>query len=83
MSITHNEKRIHLLNVPSSCISAQSETQILSIKDECTYRFSNFLIIVLCNTFANCCVAKTEGCLLSDSIAAPLSVLGDFLSNNL
>ena len=29
-------------------------TQILSLKDEYTFHFSNFLIIGLCNCFANC-----------------------------
>ena len=38
MSITHNKKGINLLNLPNKCISAKSATEILSIKDECTYR---------------------------------------------
>ena len=42
ISITHNRKRI-LLSTP----------QILSVKDKCTFRYSNFVIIDLCNYSAN------------------------------
>ena len=48
--ITHNEKQIPLLNLLISCIPARSATQILSIKGQCTFRFSNFLIIALCSS---------------------------------
>ena len=34
-------------------ISTRSAPQIMSIKDECTFLFSNFLIIGLCNSSAN------------------------------
>ena len=50
--ITHNKNRIALLNVLINFISARSAPQILSIKDECAFRFSNFLIIDLCNSSA-------------------------------
>ena len=36
-----------------NCISAGSAPQILSIKDECTFLFLNFLIIGLCNSSTN------------------------------
>ena len=42
ISITHNKKRIPLLNLLINCISARSEPQILSIKDECTFVFVIF-----------------------------------------
>ena len=32
---------------------ARSEPEILPIKGECTFLFSNFLTIVLCNSSAN------------------------------
>ena len=42
-----------MLNLFISCISAKSGPQILSIKYECIFLFSNFLIIDLCNSSAN------------------------------
>ena len=53
ISITHNKKRIHLLNLLISCISARSVPQTLSIKAECTFLFSNLQIIGSCNSSAN------------------------------
>ena len=53
-SIVHNKKRILLLNLLINCISARSASQILCIKVHYTFRFSNFLIIALCNSSANC-----------------------------
>ena len=58
ISITHNKKRIPILNFLIHCISARyikHETpQILSIKDDCTSLFLNCLTIGFCNSFANC-----------------------------
>ena len=53
ISITHNKKRTLLLILLFDCISARSALQILSVKGECTFGLSNFLIIGLCNTSAN------------------------------
>ena len=53
MSITHNKNLNPLLNLLINCISARSAPQIFSIKDECTFHFSNFLIITLCCSSAN------------------------------
>ena len=53
MSITHNKNLNRSLNLLGNCISARSAPQILSIKGECTFLFSNFLIIGLCNSSAN------------------------------
>ena len=53
MSITHNRNLNPILNLLINCISARSTLQILSIKDECTFFFSNFQIIGLCNSCAN------------------------------
>ena len=50
--ITHNKKRILLLNVLINCISAKSAPQIWSIKNECSF-FLHFLIIDLLNSLAN------------------------------
>ena len=51
MSTTYNKNLNSLLNFLIHCIHATSAPQILSIK-ECTFLFSNFLIINLCNSFA-------------------------------
>ena len=45
--MTHNEKQNPLLYLFITCISTRSATQILSLKDECKFRFSNFLVIGL------------------------------------
>ena len=47
--ITHNKKQTHLLNLLINSILARSGPQMVSMKDECTFRFSDFLIIFLCN----------------------------------
>ena len=43
MSIAHNKNPIPLLNFLNKYISAKSTVQTLSIKYECTFRFSNFV----------------------------------------
>ena len=48
-----------LSNLHSNWILAQSATQILSIKGECTFYFSNFLIIGLCNSSADSMFSET------------------------
>ena len=53
MSITHNKNLNPLLNLLINCISTRSAPQILPIKGECTFLLLNFLIIGLCNYFAN------------------------------
>ena len=52
--ITHNKKRIPILNLLINCKLAKSAHEILSIKDERYFRFSNFLIIGLYNSSTNC-----------------------------
>ena len=71
-----------LLNLLINCIPAKSAPKILSLKDEHTFRFSNFLVIGLCNPSG-----KSEGrrlCILL-LLTVPFQVLEpvDFLSNNL
>ena len=46
----HNKKRIPLLNLFSNCISAKPAPQVLSLKDECTFRFLSFVIIRFCSS---------------------------------
>ena len=58
ISITHNEKQIPLLNLLTNCLLARSAPQILSIKDEYTFHFSNFLIIGLYNYSTNFWIDK-------------------------
>ena len=53
MSITHDKKDIILLNLLINYISVRSAPQILSIEDQCTFLFLNFLIIGLRNSSAN------------------------------
>ena len=53
MSITRNKNLNPLLNLLINYISASSSTQILSIKGNCTFLFSNFLVICLCNSSIN------------------------------
>ena len=53
MSITHNENLNPLLNLLINFIPARSAPRILSLKVECTFLFSNFLIIGSCNSSAN------------------------------
>ena len=47
ISITHNKNLNHLLNLLNNCISAKSAPQILSLNQEHTFLFFNFLIIGL------------------------------------
>ena len=54
ISITHNKKLIPLLNLLINCILAESALQILSLNDGHTFLVLNFLIIVVCNSSANC-----------------------------
>ena len=42
-----------MLNLFINCISTKLAAQILSLKDEYTFCFSNFLIIGLCNSSTN------------------------------
>ena len=53
ISIICYKKRIIFLNLLINSISARSAPQILSIKDQRTFRFSNFLIIGPCNSLTN------------------------------
>ena len=54
MSITHNKNLNPLLNLLINCILARSAPQILFMKSECNFLFSNILIIGLFNSYANC-----------------------------
>ena len=53
MSIAHKKNINPLLHLLINCISIRSAPQILSINDDCTFLFLNFLIIGLCNSSAN------------------------------
>ena len=64
ISRIHNKKRIPLLNLLINCISVKSAPQILSLDELYTFRFLNFLITGLCNSFTNC-----SFCLISFLIA--------------
>ena len=77
--ITHNKKRNSLLNLLINGISARSLPQILSIKGEYTFQFSNFLIIGLCNSSA-----KSKGLwfIIFSFLTAP-QVKADILSKKL
>ena len=51
--MTHNEKQTRLLVILINCISARSASEILCIRSECTFLFSNLLITSLCYSSAN------------------------------
>ena len=53
ISVTPSKKQNPLSNLFIHCISAALAPQILSIKNECTFCFSNFQIIPLCNSSVN------------------------------
>ena len=53
-SVIHNRKLNPLLNLLINCISSSTAPQILSLEDEYTFCFSNFLIIGFCNFSAKC-----------------------------
>ena len=50
----HNKNLNPVLNLIINCISERSASQILPIKDKCTFLFLSFPIIGLCNSSANC-----------------------------
>ena len=54
LQMSHVKNQNLLLNLLINCISATSARQTLSIKDEYTFRFSNFLRIGLSDSLANC-----------------------------
>ena len=63
ISITHNKKHTPLLNLLISSILPRPPPQLLLIKDDCTFSFSNFLKIGLCNSlvkFLNCTELQQE-----------------------
>ena len=49
----HNKTQNSLLNSLINFISSKAVPQILSLKEKCTFRFSNFLIIGVSNPYAN------------------------------
>ena len=53
ISITHNKNQNPSLKFVINWISGRSVPQLLSLIDYCTFRFSNFVRIGLCNSLAN------------------------------
>ena len=51
--MTHDKNKNPLLHLLSNYISPRTAPQILSLKDDYTFRFSSFLIIGLRNSSAN------------------------------
>ena len=47
ISIAHNKNQNPLLNLLKNCISAKSTPQILSLSEEYTFLFLNFIILRL------------------------------------
>ena len=84
----HNKNRNYLCLL-INCISARLIPHMLCLQVENTLSFFNFLITGLCSFSANCHVAKSKGCWLSESdlelILVPVCacVTGDFLSKSL
>ena len=73
-SIAHKRYLVPLFYLLIKCISAKSTLQILSLKEEYTFLFLNFIIIGLWSSSANCWFS-----LILYLIPAPF----DFLSKNL
>ena len=71
MPITHNKNLNPLLNLLINCICARSVPQILYIKDDCIFLFSNFVITGMCNSSPNS---------LLDSISFLIALSQDFSS---
>ena len=67
-----NKKRTLLLHLFINCISARSGLWVLSLNDECTFLFLNFLITGLYNSSANC-----SFCLIADLKPLPLPDLSE------
>ena len=57
---THNKNLMPLSSLHINCISAKSTAQILCLKQEYTFLFSNFQIIRQCSCSANCCKASSN-----------------------
>ena len=53
ISTTQNKSLNHLVSLLINCISARFVPKIFFIKDDCTFLFSDFLIIGLCNFSPN------------------------------
>ena len=70
--MTYNKNRNSLLYLLVSCISVRSAPQTLSVKHECTFRFSNVLIVGFCNSSANCWFVNIS--LLRADLSAPVTV---------
>ena len=65
ISMTHNKHRNPRSYLLINCISARSVPQILSLKDEHTSSFSNFLVIGLYNSPANSAVFSNIKCFIT------------------
>ena len=65
ISITHNKRRISLLNLPIDYISVRSAPQVLLLNNEYTFIFSIFLMIDLGNSSANCSFCLVSFCLIA------------------
>ena len=65
-----------ILNLLNNCISDKSAPLILSITGKCTFRFSKFLMIGLCNYLVNSAFSET----VPELNPVPLFVLEEYLS---
>ena len=54
ISITHNKKQNPLFYLLINCLSTRLAPQLLSLKDDYTLHFLNFIITGICNFPANC-----------------------------
>ena len=79
--MAHNKNQNPVLYLPIKYISMKSAPQILSLQDEYTFCYTDFLIIVLCNTSASCHVVKSEERWF-EIICPLLAPPGDYLSQD-
>ena len=80
--MTHNKNENPLLYLLIDCISVRSVPQIFSLTDDCTFRFSNFLIVGFFSSPANCWF-KIFSLLIADLFGRPSSPPEEFLSKYL
>ena len=63
----NNKNQTLLLNLLISCISAKCSPEMSSLNNEYTLALLNFLMVCLCNCFADCWFLET----VSEAIPVP------------
>ena len=69
--MTPNKNRIPVLYLAIDCKYSRSAAQIMSLQDEYTLRFSNFLMNELCNSSVNSWFRTTSFLITPPQVLAP------------